>query len=668
MADSTKMPSLAYFQWSRPGAPNPRLAAPIDSGDTTLVFTSAPQDEDGNVITSAFLMGVKNSSSYVETIYVPAGALSVDGLTATGVVRGIDISGIDYTTGDASFASSFDQDSPVFCNVTAVMASIVRNVLQGTGDMATGGLNFVIGDETDSTVTIKRAKSGSVEGFLRLDNATGKVQFQNSPAGGWVDIDDNSAGNLTLISANDTTPGYANGKLVAGANVTLTENNDGGNETLTIAATSANETVTTHATYTPAYLTGGNAPETTIAIWDSVSDGEFAITIDGVAREITGLDFTTPVTTMADVAAIIQAGIRSVTSSTETCTWSGTEFVITSADTTASSAITKTSTVAAPAGTDISGAGAGAYMDCDAGSTAAVTNKVLDPTADTGKVPALNANGNVDTDLLQEVIPTGGYTAKGEIIAATAADTPGLLTVGSDGQMLVADSGEATGLNWSTPTTDFIGIGSSASKTYLQYVVNDFSNTDIWTLAAAGTPTRTYYPGGVTVSGTGTNGAYTWVTANGISFLDASGPMQWNDTWTTIVCEFTAVYNATAITDGNFGMGFMVGASAAGNFTSATNKVAFGVDSSGDLYARCGTNATTTTEQITGITLTDRNVFRIEYERAVEARFYVNGTLESTLNTNMPTSATDVDFGFGINEQTGTAAMSFGFATIGIEF
>lgn len=39
------------------------------------------------------------------------------------------------------------------------------------------------------------------------------------------------------VSANDTTAGYLNGKLVAGTAITLTENNDGGNETLTIAAT-----------------------------------------------------------------------------------------------------------------------------------------------------------------------------------------------------------------------------------------------------------------------------------------------------------------------------------------------------------------------------------------------------------------------------------------------
>jgi hypothetical protein len=38
------------------------------------------------------------------------------------------------------------------------------------------------------------------------------------------------------VSANDTTAGFLNGKLVAGTNITLTENNNGANETLTIAA------------------------------------------------------------------------------------------------------------------------------------------------------------------------------------------------------------------------------------------------------------------------------------------------------------------------------------------------------------------------------------------------------------------------------------------------
>lgn len=41
------------------------------------------------------------------------------------------------------------------------------------------------------------------------------------------------------VSSNDSTPGYLIDKLVAGAGITLVENNNGGNETLTITSTSA---------------------------------------------------------------------------------------------------------------------------------------------------------------------------------------------------------------------------------------------------------------------------------------------------------------------------------------------------------------------------------------------------------------------------------------------
>ena len=43
-------------------------------------------------------------------------------------------------------------------------------------------------------------------------------------------------------------------------------------------------------------------------------------------------------------------------------------------------------------------------------------------------------------------------SAKGDIYAATADNTPAVLTVGTNGQALVANSGAATGLNWATPT------------------------------------------------------------------------------------------------------------------------------------------------------------------------------------------------------------------------
>lgn len=54
-----------------------------------------------------------------------------------------------------------------------------------------------------------------------------------------------------------------------------------------------------------------------------------------------------------------------------------------------------------------------------------------------------------DSNAIQNAI----VDAKGDLIAATAADTPARLAVGTNGQVLTADSGEATGLKWTTPST-----------------------------------------------------------------------------------------------------------------------------------------------------------------------------------------------------------------------
>jgi len=50
-------------------------------------------------------------------------------------------------------------------------------------------------------------------------------------------------------------------------------------------------------------------------------------------------------------------------------------------------------------------------------------------------------------------IPKSIVDAKGDIIAATAADTVARLAVGSNDQVLTADSSTATGLKWATPSS-----------------------------------------------------------------------------------------------------------------------------------------------------------------------------------------------------------------------
>lgn len=52
---------------------------------------------------------------------------------------------------------------------------------------------------------------------------------------------------------------------------------------------------------------------------------------------------------------------------------------------------------------------------------------------------------------LTDAISKGQYTAKGALLSATAASTPAVLPVGTNGQVLTAASGESTGLQWATP-------------------------------------------------------------------------------------------------------------------------------------------------------------------------------------------------------------------------
>jgi hypothetical protein len=80
---------------------------------------------------------------------------------------------------------------------------------------------------------------------------------------------------------------------------------------------------------------------------------------------------------------------------------------------------------------------------------------------------------------LADSIARSLFDAKGDLLVATSADTPGKLTVGSNGQVLVADSAEATGLKWSS----YDPLPSQSGNTG-KYLTTDGSTTSWGTVAA----------------------------------------------------------------------------------------------------------------------------------------------------------------------------------------
>tara|TARA_R100000805_G_C3614653_1_gene115870 strand:+ start:179 stop:1525 length:1347 start_codon:yes stop_codon:yes gene_type:complete len=71
------------------------------------------------------------------------------------------------------------------------------------------------------------------EGDLFFNTTSNELKFYDGSSWSVIQADTDVK---TKVSSNDTTAGFLNGKLVAGSNISFTENSDGGNETLTIAA------------------------------------------------------------------------------------------------------------------------------------------------------------------------------------------------------------------------------------------------------------------------------------------------------------------------------------------------------------------------------------------------------------------------------------------------
>ena len=196
MADATQFPStLERFQWARPDATNPRLASPVSATDTDFSFTAEPQDETGTGITGDFLFGV-TTNGYTETCYAPPGSIS--GTTGTGIVRGVRLSGIDYTTGDASLAIAHNQDAPVFCNVSAVDYLMAAAAIQG--GIATGGTDFEMGDETATDLFLRFANDHTTLPYLYWDDSDGrfKINWGDDAPAGQVNLEKVLHGSLTL--------------------------------------------------------------------------------------------------------------------------------------------------------------------------------------------------------------------------------------------------------------------------------------------------------------------------------------------------------------------------------------------------------------------------------------------------------------------------------------
>ena len=94
----------------------------------------------------------------------------------------------------------------------------------------------------------------------------------------------------------------------------------------------------------------------------------------------------------------------------------------------------------------------------------------------TGQV--LSKNSNTDLDFTwSSVDPLTILDAKGDLISATAADTPARLAVGTNGQVLTADSAETTGLKWAPPSSGGMTLISTTTLSSTSVLLSSIPQT-----------------------------------------------------------------------------------------------------------------------------------------------------------------------------------------------
>jgi hypothetical protein len=108
--------------------------------------------------------------------------------------------------------------------------------------------------------------------------------------------------------------------------------------------------------------------------------------------------------------------------------------------------------------------------------------QLTDSTSSTSTTTAATPNAVKSAyDLANAAIAKAIVDAKGDLIAATAADTVSRLAVGTDGQVLTADSTASTGMKWATAS------GGSSLPTFSAYANTNQSVTQTtWTKVTFG--------------------------------------------------------------------------------------------------------------------------------------------------------------------------------------
>ena len=160
------------------------------------------------------------------------------------------------------------------------------------------------------------------------------------------------------------------------------------------------------------------------------------------------------------------------------------------------------------------------FVDLKGGTTGQVLSKASNTDLDFSWV------AQDDSNAIQNAI----VDAKGDLISATANDTPARLAVGANGTILTADSAESTGLKWVARPTFYAYL--SANQTVSTGVVTKLQiNTEEYDLGSCYDNSTNYrftpttagiYQFNFVIQANGSGGTTIWVYKNGSAIREGS--------------------------------------------------------------------------------------------------------------------------------------------------
>jgi hypothetical protein len=215
----------------------------VDTGSTSQVNQAASSASAAAASATAAASSASSASTSASTATTQASTATTQATTATTQASTATTKASEAAASATAAASSASSASTSASTATTQASTATTKASEASSSASAASTSAASAatslDNFDDTYLGAKSSDPSVDndgdalqtGALYFNSSSNQIKYWDGSS--WTGIGVNTDIQVK-VSANDTTAGYLNGKLVAGSGITLSETNDGSNETLSI--------------------------------------------------------------------------------------------------------------------------------------------------------------------------------------------------------------------------------------------------------------------------------------------------------------------------------------------------------------------------------------------------------------------------------------------------